>query len=189
MIAYLSGEILKKLDKAIILKTGEIGYLVNISENLVNELQEKEKIELFTYTHVREDALTIFGFKNLNELEFFKKLISISGIGPKTAQDILSLPVNKLKNAILNEDPTLICTVPKIGKRLADRIILELKNKVFIDDEDRERGGFKNKVPEEVYPALEKLGYTKKQIDQNLKEIPEDINTSEKIIKFFLQNA
>ena len=189
MIAYLSGEILKKLDRSIILKTNGIGYLVNMTENLLAELQEREEVEVFTYTHVREDALEIFGFKTFSELEFFKKLISISGVGPKTAQDILSLPINELKNAIINEDPNLICTVPKIGKKIADRIILELKNKIELDDTDRTHSQITGSLPEEIYSALEKLGYNKKQISETLRNLPEGTSDPEQIIKFFLQHA
>ena len=98
MIAYLSGTVLQILDRSIVIDTGNIGYEAYISETLREQLKPKDEIELFTYTHVREDALDIFGFTTQKELNFFKQLISISGVGPKTAQDILSLPIDKLKN-------------------------------------------------------------------------------------------
>ena len=188
MIAYISGKIIQILDRSIVINTGNIGYETFVAETLKDQLEIDAKIELFTYTHVREDALDIFGFTTQKELKFFKQLISISGVGPKTAQDILSLPINKLKSAIINEEPALICTVPKIGKKIADRIILELKNKITIDDADRIHKSTKPEN-EDAISALEKLGYTRKQISQTLTDLPEDIKDPEQIIKFFLQHA
>lgn len=189
MIAYLSGKILKKFEKSIILNTGNVGYLVNISSCRIQELEENSEAEFFTYTAVREDAIEIYGFSKLEELEFFKKLISVSGIGPKTAQEILSIPLNKLKNAILNEDAKLITSVPKVGKKIADRMILELKNKITLEPEDRTHQTIESKTSNEVVEALERLGYTRKQVEQALSKIPPEITKSEEIIKYFLQNA
>lgn len=189
MIAYLKGTVLKKQEKSIILDTGNIGYEVFVSAPTLKETDKTDELELFTYTHVREDALDIFGFKTEQELSFFKKLISISGVGPKTAQDILSLPIDKLKNAILNEEASFICQVPKVGKRIADRIILELKNKIVIDDADRIQGSLTTTINEDAAHALGKLGYSKKQILQGLVNLPKDITNPEEIIKHFLQNA
>jgi Holliday junction DNA helicase RuvA len=193
MIAYLSGQILKKFNKSIIINTGQVGYLVNITESLCNSLNEGDETEFFTYTHVREDALEIFGFQTFKELEFFKMLLSISGVGPKTAQEIISLPIDKLKLAIINEDAAFICTVPKVGKKIADRIILELKNKITVENIgnlDRNTGHSSiTQVENNIYTALEKLGYSRRQIQQGLKSLPEDMKTPQQIIKFFLQNA
>lgn len=189
MIAYLSGTIIKKQEKSIIIKTGQIGYEARVTGNLLCEINEGEETELFAYTHVREDALEIFGFKTYEELQFFKKLISISGVGPRTAQDILSLPIDKLKNAIINEESAFICTVPKVGKRIADRIVLELKDKISIADADRTHGLLTNKQNQDAISALEKLGYSKKQIQQGLLSLPKDMENPEQIIKFFLQNT
>jgi holliday junction DNA helicase RuvA len=188
MIAYLSGKVIQILDRSIVINTGNIGYETYVAETLKDQLEIDSEIELFTYTHVREDALDIFGFTTQKELNFFKQLISISGVGPKTAQDILSLPINQLKSAIINEEPAFICTVPKIGKKIADRIILELKNKIVIDDADRIHQSTKP-ANEDTISALEKLGYSRKQISQTLVDLPEDIKTPEQIIKFFLQHA
>ena len=170
MIAYLSGQILKKFNKSIIINTGQVGYLVNITESLCNSLNEGDETEFFTYTHVREDALEIFGFQTFKELEFFKMLLSISGVGPKTAQEIISLPIDKLKLAIINEDAAFICTVPKVCKKIADRIILELKNKITVENIgnlDRNTGHSSiTQVENNIYTALEKLCYSRRQIQQ-----------------------
>lgn len=199
MIAYLKGTILKKEEKSIILLTSSsdnssagVGYLVKVSASLLQETKENDEISLFIHTHVREDALDLFGFKTYEEFTFFKKLISISGIGPKTGQDIVSLPLNKLKSAIINGDTAFITTVPKVGKKIAERIILELKNKLDFADfdiEDLTRQHSNLRIPEEVITALEKLGYNRKEITKVTNTIPETITSSEEIIKFFLKNA
>lgn len=189
MIGYLKGKIIKKAPRNIIIDVGNLGYIVNITENLSNKIAENDSIEVFAYTHVREDALEIFGFESHDELEFFKQLISISGVGPKSAQEILSLPIDQLKNAIINEDSSFICSVPRIGKKIADRIILELKNKIVITDLDRTHRNFTAQIENDIYDALEKLGYNKKQIDKVLINLPEEIKQPEEIIKFFLKNA
>jgi Holliday junction DNA helicase RuvA len=189
MIGYLKGTVLKKLQRSLILNTGNIGYSVNVSENLLNEVSENDPIEVFAYTHVREDALEIFGFLTYNELEFFKQLISISGVGPKTAQEIISLPIDKLKNAIINEDAKFICSVPRIGKKIADRIILELKNKIVIEDSDRIHKQLQRDLGEDIFVALEGLGYSRKQIQKGLENLPEETKDAEEIIKYFLKYA
>jgi len=174
----------------VILNTGNVGYLVSLSENIIASLNEQDEVEFFAYTHVREDALEIFGFTSFDELEFFKQLISISGVGPKTAQDILSIPIGKVKNAIINEDAKLLSSVPRVGKKIADRIVLELKNKVAILDSDRiHKELIGNNINEDIITALEKLGYNKKQIEKVLINLPKEIKSSEEIIKFFLKNA
>ncbi|HPU94603.1 MAG TPA: Holliday junction branch migration protein RuvA [Candidatus Gracilibacteria bacterium] len=190
MIGYLKGTVLKKTGRNVILDTGNVGYLVGVNENLLMSLNEQDEVELFAYTHVREDAIEIFGFESFDELEFFKQLISISGVGPKTAQDILSMPIGKVKNAIINEDSKLLSSVPRVGKKIADRIILELKNKVAILDSERiHKELSNNNINDDIIGALEKLGYNKKQIEKVLINLPKEITSSEEIIKFFLKNA
>ncbi|MFH1218576.1 MAG: Holliday junction branch migration protein RuvA, partial [Candidatus Peregrinibacteria bacterium] len=194
MIAYLKGTILKKEEKSLVVLCGSngnsssgVGYLVKVSAPLLQEVKENDEISLFIHTHVREDAFDLFGFKTYEEFTFFKKLISISGIGPKTGQDIVSLPLNKLKSAIINGDTAFITTVPKVGKKIADRMILELKNKLDFadfDTEDLDRQHSNLRIPEEVITALEKLGYNRKEISKVTTAIPAEITSSEEIIKF-----
>jgi len=192
MIAYLKGTILKKDEKSIILKCGDVGYLVKLSENSLSQIQESKEYEFFTYTHVREDALDVFGFMEASELEFFKQLISISGVGPKTAQDIVAMPINDVKASIVNEDPSLISSVPKVGKKIAQRIILELKNKIDMDSLDmlnRSHGSIPKNITEDIVAAIENLGYHKSHITKTLSKLPEDMKDPEEIIKFFLSHA
>ncbi|MBD3360282.1 Holliday junction branch migration protein RuvA, partial [Candidatus Peregrinibacteria bacterium] len=99
MIAHLKGKILKKTDKGIILENGNIGYFVHLTNILLSEIEENQEIELFIHTHVKEDALNLYGFQVFQDLDFFNLLISINGIGPKVAMEILSVSPEKLKSA------------------------------------------------------------------------------------------
>jgi holliday junction DNA helicase RuvA len=187
MIAYLQGQILKKLDKSIILDTGKVGYLVNITPPLLQEIEVNDPIELFIYTNVREDDLSLYGMKTVEEYEFFKNLISISGVGPKLAMDILAVPIESMKGAILNEDAVSISKIPGIGKKTSERIIIELKDKVSLGE--REYKGLGPNVDEDAVEALANLGYQKNMIQKIVSKMPEEIKETEEIIKYFLKNV
>lgn len=187
MIAYLQGAILKKLDRQIILDTGKIGYLVTIASPLFEELEVGDQTELFIYTHVRENEISLYGMKSTEEYGFFKALISISGIGPKSAMEILTVPLESMKGAILNEDAAAISKIPGIGRKTAERIILELKGKVEVGT--REYAGLGGHIDEDALEALVGLGYQKGHIGKVLKGAPEELKKTEDIIKYFLQNA
>jgi len=182
MIAHLKGKVLKKTDKGIILSPGNIGYFVHITKDLLSET--KNEIELFIHTHIKEDAQDLYGFVNYEDLEFFVQLISVKGIGPKVAMEIMNIPTEKLKPAITSEDEIFICRVPGIGKKTAKRLILELKDKIETD-----RIHTPVASHSEAIDALLKLGYQRKDITKNLREIPENITETEEIITYFLKNA
>ena len=104
MIAHLSGKILKITEKGIILTVNQIGYFINLTKNRISNLNENEEVEFFTHNQIREDASDLYGFSEYKDLLFFKKLISISGIGPKVGMEISNISSDKIKLAILNED-------------------------------------------------------------------------------------
>ncbi|MCD6109563.1 Holliday junction branch migration protein RuvA [bacterium] len=188
MIAFLEGTIQKKLNGNIILNTGDIGYLVNISSNNLAELEENDHLSLFIHTSVREDDISLFGFRELEDLELFKKLISVSGVGPKTGLEILNNSAKGIKYAISQGDTDLLEKTPGIGKKTAQRIIIDLKNKVSQTQKPDDYIDTKN-INRDAIKALEKLGFRKHQIINRLKNIPEDITNEEEIIRYFLQNA
>ncbi|MBT4917205.1 Holliday junction branch migration protein RuvA, partial [Candidatus Peregrinibacteria bacterium] len=127
MIAYLQGKIRNKSDKSIIIDTGNIGYYVTVTKELSSNIEDKEEIELFIHSYIKEDAFDLYGFNTESQLNFFRQLLKISGVGPKVAMEILSAPTDKIKLAIINDDEAFICKVPGIGKKTAKRIIIELK--------------------------------------------------------------
>ncbi len=185
MIAYLKGEIIKKTEKAIIISTENIGYLVNITTSQLSNLKEKTEIELFIHNHIREDCFDLYGFINYEELQFFKTLININGIGPKVALEILNISVDKLKQAIEEENIEFMKKIPGIGPKAAQRIILELKGKLDFSNIDRAHSSINN---EEAISALISLGYNKNHILRILEKTPEEIKETEDIITFFLKN-
>lgn len=189
MIAYISGKIIKKTDKGIIIDTGNIGYLVHLSKSIITDIIENEDIELFIHSHIREDAFDLYGFHTYEELGFFKQLISVNGVGPKVAMEILSAGTNQVKSAIINEDDKFLCKIPGIGGKTAKRIVLELKSKIDLDILDRPYQKINENIDDEAFEALTKLGYQSQQIRKVLNNLPAEIKDTEQIITHFLKNV
>lgn len=160
MIAHLRGTVLSKAPQNVVVEAAGVGYEVTISIPTFTALPpEGEQVALFIYTHVREDAFALFGFMNLTEKRLFEKLLSISGIGPKLAVTVLSgLPSERLIAAIHGQDCATLTRIPGVGKKTAERIVLELKDKV---DSLGAPSGSAAVTPlsEDVLSALVNLGY------------------------------
>jgi len=197
MIARIKGNILEKTPSAIIVETGGIGFEVFISGRTFEKIPETgARVELDIYTHVREDDLKLVGFFSKDEKEIFLKLLSVSGISIKIALSAITIySFKELKRLIISKDVDLIKRVPGIGKKLAERIILELKDK--FDKEDIMEGvlaggGIKDEKLFEVRQALKTLGYNSREIDKALIKIkPEDIKDKkvEEILKIALKEV
>jgi len=165
MIGYLKGKIISLKPTKILLDVNGVGYTVNISISTFENISEKKEVSLFIFTNVKEDSISLFGFYTEAEKEMFELLISISGIGPKTALGLLSgITVDSLKSAIMEGNVGRIVSVPGIGKKTAERLILELKSKV---GEIREEGGkvLPPTVKHEAIAALTTLGYNIKSAE------------------------
>jgi holliday junction DNA helicase RuvA len=131
MIGYIRGNILEKKPSRIIIEANGVGYSVNIPLSTYYTLTDREYAELHIYTRVREDDLSLYGFATLEEKDLFEKLISISGIGPKLALTLLSgLPIDELYDTIERQDAKRLHTIPGIGSKTSERIILEMKDKI-----------------------------------------------------------
>lgn len=190
MIAYLKGKIIRKNEKGIILDTGNVGYLVNLSASQLANFETNATCEFFIHSQIREDAFDLYGFQNYEELTFFKNLISINGIGPKVAMEILNVPAEKIKAAIINEDSAFICKIPGIGQKTAKRIILELKGKIEMEDLPGEyQHQTENGINKDAMEALLKLGYQRHQIHKSLQDLPTELVQAEEIITYFLKNT
>jgi Holliday junction DNA helicase RuvA len=171
MIGYLTGKIISSKPTKILLNVNGVGYVVFISINTFEEISNKKIVSLYIHTHVKEDSITLYGFHNESEKEIFELLISISGIGPKLALGVLSgIQTEDLKEAILNGDVSRIVAIPGIGKKTADRLILELKSKV---GEVRIEGD--STVPlgvkQEAVSALSTLGYNYATAEKVVRQI------------------
>jgi Holliday junction DNA helicase RuvA len=166
MIALLTGKVASKSPDFIILDVNGVGYRVQIPFSTYYELPEEgEPVSLQIYTHVKEDAISLYGFRTVAEKNFFQLLISVSGIGPKLAKDILSnCQVGDLSRAILQGNLTRLCAIPGIGRKGAERMVLELKEKVQkLDASVPLQGEARQTEPsgirEDVASALVNLGY------------------------------
>jgi len=172
MIGFIEGKIESSVDRWVIVDVSGVGYKIYISANTFKKLPKSgEKVKLFTHLHVREDILDLYGFLDKKELEFFELLISISGIGPKGALNILGVAsIETLKKAIANEESSILTKVSGIGKKTAEKIILELKTKVS----GGELLGDKASADGEAIDALIGLGYKLHEAREVLKKIPDD---------------
>lgn len=192
MIAHLQGRMVEKLPTEVVIDCNGVGYQVNISLHTYSLLPQSENVKLFTHLLIKEDAHTLFGFMEKSEKELFKLLISVSGIGAGTARTMLSsLNPKQVINAIGSGDVATIQSVKGIGAKTAQRVILDLKDKVLklYDIEEVSVSDY-NTNKDEALSALEVLGFNKKMaekaIDKIVKETP-DAN-AETIIKQALKN-
>lgn len=186
MISYIKGKVIFKSESFIIVSTGNVGYKIFIMSDL-NEIGQE--VELFTYLNVREDVLALYGFLEYKELELFEHLISISGIGPKAGMGILSLAdPETIKVAIAKGDSSILTKVSGIGKKTAERVILELRNKFSIsdieniEDKTKEIGDYSDTVE-----ALVSLGYSSVEAKKALSNISPEIKDVSERIKMALK--
>jgi Holliday junction DNA helicase RuvA len=173
MIGYLSGKIISKKPTKIIIDVGGVGYLVNISISTFEKLADKEEISLYTYLSVKEDSLDLYGFYTVAEKEMFELLISVSGIGPKTAQSILSgIQIEDLKEALKTGNISRIISVPGIGRKTAERMMVELRDKVDSLAESIDGISFgRSNVRTDAIAALVNLGYNQKVADRAVRAV------------------
>ena len=169
MIAHLRGRILSKRPNQVIVECGGVGYDVTISVPTFSELGAgNSEVSLHVHTHVREDALALYGFLHSQEKELFERLLTVSGIGPKLAITVLSLAAAEVVGAIRGNDVARLTKIPGVGKKTAERMILELKDKLD------HFGATPNVVPsvsaveEDVISALVNLGYQRAAAEQGV---------------------
>jgi Holliday junction DNA helicase RuvA len=177
MIGYLSGKIVSKKPTKIIIDVGGVGYLVNISISTFEKIIEQQEVSLYTYLSVKEDALDLYGFYSIAEKEMFELLISVSGIGPKTAQSILSgIKIEDLKEALKSGNISRIISVPGIGRKTAERMMVELRDKVesIAESADGVSSGTSN-IRNDAVAALVNLGYNQKIADRAVRSVTEKI--------------
>lgn len=176
MIAYLSGKLVFKDPTFVIIDVGGVGYHVKISLQTYSKIKDEEQIRLLTFLHIKEDAHTLYGFKEESEKRLFLLLISINGVGPNTGLMILSsLDTSEIEHAIISGDVGTIQAVKGIGIKTAQRIILELKDKIGkqSSSESTPIGFLKssNKVREEALQALVTLGFQKAVAERNIAQV------------------
>lgn len=193
MYAYIDGKLVFKNAAFVVIDANGVGYHINISLNTYSKLGDNERCKLFTWLHVKEDAHTLYGFIDEGERRLFLHLISISGIGPNTGRMMLSsVTPEEIQNAIISGNVSLIQRIKGIGPKSAQRIILELQDKLKKEGADTLSPAPLNKtVREEALSALVMLGFARnaaeKVIEQELNKNNGDI-TVEQLIKAALKS-
>jgi len=191
MIHHLKGQLIEKNPTYVVIECNGIGYSVNISLHTFSLISDSESVSLYTHLQVKEDSHTLYGFAEKSEREIFRLLISVSGVGTNTARMMLSsLQPREVTDAIASGNVPTIQSVKGIGAKTAQRIILDLKDKVLkVLGDDEVFISQSNTNKEEALSALEILGYNRRQagkvVEKILKEDPE--STVESIIKLALK--
>ena len=192
MITHLKGKLVEKNPTYLVVDVNGVGYWLNISLNTFSELPDEEAVFLYTYLSVKEDSHTLFGFISKIEREIFKLLISVSGVGPSIARTMLSsMTTDEIQQAIASSDVALIQSVKGIGAKTAQRVLIDLKDKIlktFAIDEVSVSVSNTNK--NEALTALEVLGFNKKLSEKVIDKILQKDKTLsvEGIIKTALKN-
>jgi Holliday junction DNA helicase RuvA len=177
MIGYIKGKVIYKNAAYLILENNGVGYKVFVPNNILEK--DTAELALYTYLQVREDALNLFGFETQIELSFFEMLTSVSGVGPKMGLAVLAAgDTDTIKQAIVNQDIAIFTRISGVGKKTAERIVLELKEKIS------ETGfAFNPGVGDssEIFSALEGLGYSRREISEVAKKLDHSLSQEEKL--------
>lgn len=194
MISYIKGMVKYLSNEEIIIERDGIGFGILTSQNVINKLRIDDHVTLFTYMHVREDDISLFGFLSQDEKNIFRQLISISGIGPKGALAILStLSIDELRIAVLSEDYKAIAKANGIGTKTAQRVVIDLKDKLKLEDilpdgEASVQEDIGNDNMAEAALALTSLGYSNLEALRALKKVKNNENMSvEELLKAALK--
>ncbi len=186
MIAKLKGKIEYLKDGYAVVDVSGVGYKVYLSVFTLGKIAGVKDIEFFIHTYVREDTLALYGFLSQEELDMFELLISVSGVGPRSAIGILSIAEPKtIRTAIINEDPGILTKVSGVGKRTAERVIVELKNKVE-DMTVREKE--EAVADSDALEALTSMGYSVSEAREALKSVDKNVLDVGERIKLALKN-
>lgn len=189
MISYLHGAIIHKATNYLILEVGGLGYQIFVSENLLSEYKAGSEVEIYTHHVVREEASDLYGFKNPEDLELFELLLSVSGVGPKSAQAVLAMAsANDIKEAIIRGDADLLTKVSGIGKKTAERLVLELKTKISRIGGSIDLSGAGGISAGDEIEALMSLGFSLAQAREALNAIAPEIKDSGERVKAALKN-
>lgn len=186
MIAHVSGEVVEKTENAVIIDVGGVGYEVQVAQSDLEAVTLGERAKLYTHDHLRENAHELFGFSSLLAKRLFELLISVSGVGPKMALAIISLgDVEAIRSAIALGDSAFIQRASGVGKRIAERIVVDLKDKVGLPGAaPKSAAAFEAPaVRDDALDALLALGYKLQQAQEALRDIDPLLSTEDKIRK------
>lgn len=198
MYSYIIGKVIDIKKNKVIIENNEIGYVINMTDNSIMKLQAgglENKVKIYTYYHVREDEISLFGFYSLEEQGMFEHLISVTKIGAKTAIGILSeIEPHEFALAIITNDNSKLSKITGIGPKTASRIILELQDKLVKENKVKDKNiitntnnSVSNINVEELNEALIFLGYYKKDIEKIISDVTKEAQNTEEAIKIALK--
>jgi holliday junction DNA helicase RuvA len=178
MIGSIKGTIVLKTDKFLIVEAGGVGYKVAVSPDALSKVKKVgDEVFLWIHTHVREDSFDLYGFLDYAELEFFQMLIGVSGIGPRSGLAILGIAsIETLRKAIGTGDTSYLTKISGIGKKTAERIVIDLRDKM-----GAEQSGSSLQGELDALEALKSLGYSQNEAREALKKVSPDLDTNSKI--------
>lgn len=178
MVITITGKITHKSNNFIILENAGVGYQVFFNDS--GKVNLNDEVQVFVHEYVREDKHDLYGFLSFDELQFFLKLLSISGVGPKMAQHIVGLGIENIQKSIAEGDASLIQSISGVGKKTAQKIVLELRGSI---DKILE----KSQVNQEVVSALTGLGYSRAEAEETLRHVASEISGTESQLKAALK--
>ncbi len=180
MIGSVKGKIILKTDKFLLVEVNGVGYKVCASKDTISKSKEGAEVFLWTHTHVREDALDLYGFKEHEELEFFEMLIQVSGIGPKGALAVLAVAsIEILQKAIITGDTAYLTKISGIGRKTAEKIVLDLRDKITSTSHEETGGSLQGEL--DSLEALKSLGYREHEAREALKKVSSEENINIRI--------
>lgn len=178
MIAYIKGTVLHKNANFAIIDNNGLGWRVFLRPDVLASLKDGTEAQFFTHEYLRDNERELYGFESINELKLFWKLMTVSGVGPKMALHLLGLGFEKLRKAIETENLSIISSISGVGKKTAQKIILELRGKLKNDE---------GEVADDVADALIHLGYSRQEVSEVLNKLPEGIEKLEDKLKAALK--
>lgn len=185
MIAHVDGIVTEKLNTSVIVDVHGVGYEVNVASVDYDRAVLNDKIKFYTYHHIREQSQELFGFSTLAAKKLFELLITVQGVGPKAAQSILSIAESEeVRNAIANSDSAFVARATGVGKRIAERVVVDLSDKVGMPLRyDVSNTGVSHTIShaDEALEALMALGYSLADASTALEGVPTDISTAERV--------
>lgn len=192
MISFLLGKVVdKSKDTLTLLTSGGVGYEIHMTFLRVSEYRLGQDVQVYTYLKVSDSALDLYGFQNLEEKNFFELLMTVSGVGPKSAMNILSLgDMYEIQSAIARSDVKYLTGVQGMGKKTAERLVVELKNKITKNSTENiseSKTGEKSDILSDVIEGLAVLGYSREEAKQMVKEIDIAGKSIEQILKLALK--
>lgn len=198
MISYIKGSLVEILEDTVVVETGNIGYNIRVPMSLLEQLPKTgEQVKIYTYFQVREDAMSLYGFMNRQDLDMFRQLIGVNGIGPKGALGILSaLRPDDLRRAILCSDAKAISKAPGIGAKTAQRVILDLKDRISMEELLPQEGSYQEdmasvvgNIGKDAVEALVSLGYSHAEAAKAVRKVTiTDSMTVEDVLKASLKH-